>query len=147
MNCDLPGPDGAEPSKTEADAPRTLRDRWTEFTANRRAAWRELRFAKQAGHRALACLQQLQVDQPALSDRPLYEAFACTYGKIDGAAARTILRRAEESFAAWPNERDLILRDVVQYMIILDYLATHPKRSGTTANMIGAISKIIPGRL
>jgi hypothetical protein len=147
LTDDLLGPDAEDASRSAVHPPRTLRDRWTEFTTNRQAAWRELRFAKEAGQRALACFRRLQANQPTLSGRPLYEAFACEYGRIDSAAARTMLHRAEASFAAWPNERELIFRDVVQYMVILEYLATHPKRSGTTANMTGVLSKIIPVQL
>ena len=147
MTDDLLGPDDVGASTPLVRRTRTLRDRWTEFFANRRAAWRELRFAKEAGQRALACFQRLRSDQPALTGRPLYEAFVCEFAKADSAAARTILHRAEASFAAWPNERDLIFRDVVQYVVILQYLATHPKRSGTTANMTGVLSKMIPAKL
>jgi hypothetical protein len=147
LTDDLLEPDAEDASRSAVRPPRTLRDRWTEFTTNRRAAWQELRFAQEAGQRALACFLRLQSNEAALSGRSLYEAFVCEYGKTDSAAARTTLRRAEASFAAWPNERDLIFRDVVQYMVILEYLTTHPKRSGTTANMTGVLSKIIPVQL
>lgn len=144
---ELRRPDDEDASVAEAHRPRTIRERWEEFISNRSAEWRELRYAKQAGQHALACYWQLRTDRPELSGRTLYEAFVCDYSAVEIAAARTILHRAEASFASWPNERDLIFRDVVQYVVILDYLAFFPKRKGTTANMTSALSKIIPSQL
>src|ERR1700704_2381027 len=121
---ELPGPNDTNASVSEARRPRMLRERWTQFFAERSAAWRELRYAHQAGRRALDCYQQLQTNRPALCGGTLYEAFVCDYSAVDIAAARAILRRAEASFSSWPNERELIFRDVVQYVAILDYLAS-----------------------
>lgn len=141
------GPDDDAVSESVARPSRTIRERWSEFVADRWAAWHELRYAKRTSQRALACHQRLQSLSPELSGRALYEAFVCEFSGVETAAARTILRRAEDSFAAWPNDRDLIFRDVVQYVAILEYLASHPKRGGTTANMMSAISNTISDRL
>src|SRR5712671_2229097 len=135
----LRGPNGTETSSCDARRPRTLRERWTQFVSDACAAWRELRYANQAGKRALACYQRLQISQPELSGAALYIAVVCDYSAVDIAVARTILHRAEASFSAWPNERELIFRDVVQYVVILDYLASHAKRNGTTANMMSVL--------
>jgi hypothetical protein len=111
------------------------------------AAWRELRFAKKAGRLALARYQRLRTERPELTGQPLYEAFVCERNALEASAARGILQRAEESFAAWPNDRELIFRDVVQYLVISEYLESHPERGGTTVNMTRIIAKIIPGQL
>ena len=71
----------------------------------------------------------------------------CERNALEASAARGILQRAEASFAAWPNDRDLIFRDVVQYLVISEYLASHPERGGTTVNMTRIIAQIIPGQL
>jgi hypothetical protein len=108
------------------------------------AAWREWRVAKQAGQAELDFYQTLRAKRSDLAGKALYEAFVCERNRIEASAARTILRHAEESFAAWPNERDLVFRDVVQYLVISEYLLSHPKRVGTTINMCRVISRLIP---
>jgi hypothetical protein len=111
------------------------------------AAWRELRFAKKAGRSALAHYRRLRTDRPELIGQALYQTFVCERNAIDESAARAILQRAEASFAAWPNDRDLNFRDVVQYLVISEYLSSHPERGGTTVNMTRIIAQIIPGQL
>jgi hypothetical protein len=123
---------------------RALPARWTDFFANRVAAWREWRFAKQATHKAMNFQRLLLAARPNLNGRDFYEVFVCEYARVESAAARTVLRRAEASFAAWPNERELAFRDVVAYLLISEYLRSHPKRSGTTAHMARVISNIVP---
>ena len=122
---------------------------WRIFSAPAQlvAAWRELRFAKKDGHLALGLYQRLRVQRPELAGRALYEAFVCQRNAIGPSAAQVILQRAEASFAVWPNDRGLIFRDVVQYLVISEYLASHPKRGGTTINMARTISRLISERL
>ena len=117
------------------------------YTLPLMAAWRELRFAKKAGRLALTRYQRLRTERPELTRQALYEAFVCERNAIEPSAAREILQRAEASFAAWPNDRDLTFRNVVQYLAISEYLALYPKRGGTTVNMVRIITRIIPGNL
>jgi hypothetical protein len=109
------------------------------------AAWRELRFARKAGRLALAHYRRLQTERPELTGQALYETFVCERNALETSAARVILQRAEASFAAWPIDRDLIFRDVVQYLVISEYLAAHAERGGTTTNMARIIAQVIPG--
>jgi hypothetical protein len=118
--------------------------RFAPFVLERLAAWREWRFAKQAGFAALALFRRLRAQRPELAGRALYEAFVCQRNGIETSAARAILRLADDSFAAWPNERDLIFRDVVQYLVISEYLLSNSKRVGTTSNMARVVARIIP---
>jgi len=111
------------------------------------ASWREFRFAKKTGLLALNRFQRLRMEKPELTGHALYNTFVCERNAIEPSAAREILQRAEASFAAWPNDRDLVFRDVVQYLAISEYLALYPKRGGTTVNMVRIITKIIPGNL
>jgi hypothetical protein len=114
------------------------------FLADCLAVWSEWRFARQAARKALDCRRLLQDAHPNLRGRDFYEAFVCAYAGVGSAAALTILRRAEASFASWPNERELEFRDLVQYLAVSDFLRSHPKRSGTIANMVRVISNIVP---
>jgi hypothetical protein len=111
------------------------------------ASWRELQFAKNAGRQALDRYQRLRKLRPELTGRALFEAFVCERNAIGASAAQVILQRAEASFAAWPNDRGLIFRDVVQYLVISEYLVSHPKRGGTTTNMARTISRLISEKL
>jgi len=122
-------------------------ERLSRYTSPLVAAWRELRFAKKAGRLALARYQRLRTERPELAGQALYEAFVCERNALEASAARGILQRAEASFAAWPNDRNLIFRDVVQYLVISEYLAAHAERSGTTTNMARIIAQVIPGQL
>jgi hypothetical protein len=111
------------------------------------ASFRELRFARKAGRMALDRYQRLQITRPELSGRALYEVFVRERNAIGISAARAILQRAEASFAVWPSDRGLIFRDVVQYLVISEYLLSHPKRGGTTTNMARTISRLISEKL
>jgi hypothetical protein len=79
--------------------------------------------------------------------RELYEIFVCERNALGAAAAQALIERAESSFAAWPIERDLIFRDVAQYLIISEYLESHPAAIGTSINMARVISGLIPSAL
>ena len=138
--------DNAAPAELEDSGHFNLR-RLSQYTSPLVAAWRELRFAKKAGRRALAHYHRLRTDRPELIGQALYLAFVRERNAIDESAARAILRRAEASFAAWPNDRDLNFRDVVQYLVISEYLSSHPERGGTTVNMTRIIAQVVPGQL
>jgi hypothetical protein len=111
------------------------------------AAWREHRFARKAGRGALARHRRLCVAHPDMHGRALYEAFVCERNALTASAAQVVLHRAEASFAAWPSERALIFRDVVCYLVISEYLASHPEHSGTAINMARVIASVIPREL
>jgi hypothetical protein len=111
------------------------------------AAWRELRFARKAARLAAALYQKLRKERPELTGRALYLAFVCERNSVGASAAQVVLQRAEASFAAWPADRDLIFRDVVQYLVISEYLKSNPKRGGTTINMARTIEELIPAQL
>ena len=111
------------------------------------AAWGERRFAKIAARRALACFEEVHAERPDLTGESLYEAFLCRRSALEASAARMILRHAESSFTMWPTERDLIFRDVVQYLVLSEYLETYPKRVGAATNVIKIIAKVIPKQL
>jgi hypothetical protein len=119
--------------------------RWVvSFVVRRVPGWREWWFARQAGRAALVLYQRIRSERPELTPRALYEAFVCQRNGIAESAAKSILRHAEDSFATWPRGRDLILRDVVQYLVISEYLLSNPERVGTTINMTRVVGKIIP---
>ena len=118
---------------------------WIIFLLRPIIAWREERIATHAAQTALALYNQLHNEQPALRKLELYEEFVRRRNGIEAAAARNILTFAEQSFAAWPVERALIFRDVVQYMVVSERLTS--TRTTTTADIALIVSRIIPSDL
>ncbi len=110
-------------------------------------AWRELRYSKKAARQALDRYQGLRSERPELTGRALYEVFVCDRNALEASAARVILQRAEASFATWPTDRDLKFMDVLKYLVISEYLISHPKRGGTSINMARIIEQVIPREL
>jgi hypothetical protein len=141
-----------EPEDDDASAElersgRSYLQRFSRYALQLVAVWRELRFAKKAGQLALVRYQRLRTERPELTGQALLEAFVCERNALEASAARGILQRAAASFATWPSEHDLNFLNVVQYLVISEYLASHPKRRGTTINMARTIAQVIPRRL
>ncbi len=58
-----------------------------------------------------------------------------------------MLRRAEESFAAWPARGDLKSPDFVHYLAIEEFLAAHPEPAWTEVDMGRIVTARIPRNL
>jgi hypothetical protein len=129
-----------EPEALPRYSPRGL----ARYALGRLHAWSQQRYARRGARRAHTQYQRLRRSRPALRGEDLYAAFVCQRNAIDDAAARALLRRAEQSFAAWPDYRDLNFQDVVKYLVIADYLASHQHLGGTTVDMGRVIGHIIP---
>jgi hypothetical protein len=114
------------------------------FALGRLNAWSQRRYARRGAQQARAQFERLRRTYPGVKGEDLYAAYVCQRNAVDDAAARAILRRAEQSFAAWPEDRDLNFQDVVKYTIIADYLASHQRRGGTIVDMGRVIGRIIP---
>ena len=109
------------------------------------AAPAERRYAKQASAQLLDLFWSERRERPDLNDRALYEAVtARRLGENPPISAAEIVRRAEESFADWPVERDLRFRDVVHYLIFDEYMRAGKAREGTKTNMGVVVARIIP---
>jgi hypothetical protein len=111
------------------------------------AAWREVRFARKSARLALVRFERLRSEHTELAGEALYERFVSERNAVDASVARGNLQRAQASFAAWPADHDLKFVNVVQYLVISEYLVAHPKRSGTTTNMARVIAEVIPREL
>ena len=109
--------------------------------------WAETRCARRVSQGALAVLRREQAARPELSGAALYAAVVAAYANIDPKDAAGIVRKAGESFADWPNWRDMTFRDVVSYVAIAEYMRSHPGRRGTNTNMRSVVAQIIPADL
>jgi hypothetical protein len=105
----------------------------------------ERRYAKEASEQLLDLFRREQREHPELKGRALYEAVtARRLGLNPPVSATEIVRRAEESFADWPVERELRFRDVVHYLIFDEYMHAGKARAGTKTNMGAVVARIIP---
>jgi hypothetical protein len=105
----------------------------------------ERRYAKEASEQLLDLVRREQREHPELKGRALYEAVtARRLGLNPPVSATEIVRRAEESFADWPVERELRFRDVVHYLIFDEYMHAGKARAGTKTNMGAVVARIIP---
>ena len=105
----------------------------------------ERRYAKEASEQLLDLFRREQREHPELKGRALYEAVtARRLGLNPPVSATELVRRAEESFADWPVERDLRFRDVVHYLIFDEYMHAGKARAGTKTNMGAVVARIIP---
>ena len=78
----------------------------------------------------------------ALYARTVTRGLAC-----DTAQAREIVRLADVSYAQWPEERDVIFRDVVNYLIVHKILGKDAKSMGTQSDINQIVRDLIPAGL
>jgi orotate phosphoribosyltransferase len=85
-------------------------------------------------------------EDPQCTGKTLYERIVSRRSGLDVQAVAGILRRAEQSFCEWPSERDLKYRDVVQYIVIEEYLRSYGA-IGTHTNLAKVVAYVIPDKL
>jgi hypothetical protein len=111
-------------------------------------AYAERRYAKEASEQLLVLFRRVQQEHSELKGRALYEAvIARRLGANPPNSAADIVRRAEESFADWPAEREVRFRDVVHYQIFSEYMRQGEERVGSLTNIGQAVARIIPDEL
>ena len=106
----------------------------------------ERRFASRVCAESLAALHVVRARRANLQGDALYEAVVASRTKFDATEARAIVRRAHESLEGWGNDREAKFIDVVQYMIVSEYLSQNAGDDGMTID-IGALlrPRIDPG--
>lgn len=105
----------------------------------------ERRYAKGASAELLRLFRLERQEHPELKGRALYEAvIARRLGADPVIKPAEVVKRAEESFADWPAEREVRFRDVVHYQIFDEYMRRGEVRVGTRTNIGVAVAQIIP---
>ena len=120
-------------------------DRWPIF--NFLVEWRERRYAREQSEVLLEIFRRHRDENPGLSGEALYERVVMEKLHCSAPHARDVIRGADQSFAQWPEERDVIFRDVVNYLITHQLMAAHHKSLGTRADMVELFKDEIPGNL
>jgi hypothetical protein len=107
----------------------------------------ETRFARRRSRALLGAWQQIiQSGASQLSDRDVYARVVVEVG-FSPDEAQGVLLRAEQSFCQWPADHELRFRDVVQYLVVTEYLRTHKASLGTHTNMTSVVARMVPETL
>ncbi len=105
---------------------------------------RERTLARQQCTDMLDICGALKAENPKLEGEALYERAVARRLSCNQAKAREMVRLADLSFAQWPEERDVNLRDVVNYLIVNRILGTHTKALGMQSDIEQIVRASIP---
>lgn len=108
---------------------------------------RERRFARRIGRELLKLYRIVSARHPDLRGRGLYRTIVISHTRVDPESAEALLDQAEESFAAWPTQRALKFRDVVHFIAVSEFLATHDNSSWIHSDMGREVASEIPPNL
>jgi YHS domain-containing protein len=109
--------------------------------------WRERRFARQVSRELLQLYGSVKAQNPGLQARDLYRRIVIARTRGDELSAETLLDQAEESFAEWPTRRALKFNDVVHFIAVSEFLASHGNSPWIYANMGREVASHIPAEL
>ena len=132
---------GNQPSES-ARTPNWLEDTLRRF--NFIAAMRERKQIRRVCAESLELYRQIEVEMPQATNRDRYARLIERRSGVDAEAVLRIMRRAEESFATWPLERPLCLRDIVQYMVVTNGFKTDTAVDGVRSRAVDLAIDIVP---
>lgn len=103
---------------------------------------RESRYVAEVTRELLKLHWIVSASHPGLRRREIYRKVVMARTGAGEDEANMLLRRAEQSFATWPRERELTFADVVHYLAVSEYL-TSDERLATRIDM----GRLIAGRI
>ena len=109
--------------------------------------WREQRRAAACCREILRLDRLIAAGQPWLPQSERYRKVVAAYTVADLAHAKAVLDCTQASFASWPVERDLSLRDVAHYLAVSELLAASGEAGGVQASLKRVIDSTIPAGL
>ena len=109
-----------------------------------RRGWQERRLARRVSRASLRVYREIAATEPGLSALERYRAVVARQTALDALGVEQVLERAASSFANWPVDRPLCLRDVVQYLVVQQCLAAHPDALGVRTALAAIIAAEIP---
>jgi hypothetical protein len=92
----------------------------------------------------LRVYRQVKAEAPDALKRDLYLRVIEKRSGAGPAGVREIMRRVEQSFAAWPVDRDVTLRDVVSFFAVTDCLNADPTATGVRSRVRDVVANAIP---
>jgi hypothetical protein len=111
------------------------------------ALMRERNQIRRTCSQLLSIYQEVATELPQAAKMDIYARVVEKHCGADSDGVRRILRRAAESFAAWPEERDLIFRDLVNYFAVTECRCADPKNIGVRTDVIDIVSNSISADL
>ena len=108
---------------------------------------RERQHVKRTCRDCLALYRRVEAQGANTTAAERYARVIASRTGADANGVTTIMRRAEESFATWPNERPLTFRDVVQYLAVTERLGDILSESGVRAHVSEIVATLIPANL
>jgi len=107
------------------------------------AAMRERRRIRRFCDESLKLYRQVEAQMPQASQSERYARFIELRSGATPSTVLTVMRRAAESFADWPNERPLNFRDVVQYLAVTDCLKIDIAVAGVRSRIVDFVIDIV----
>jgi hypothetical protein len=111
------------------------------------APWRERRQAIRTSRAVLKLHFRVLNLYPALSERDHLRHVVMLRSGVDEQLAESLLRRAEESFASWPEPRGLTLCDVAHYLTFFELLESGKGDGWIRSDITHVIAAQLPRRL
>jgi transposase-like protein len=112
------------------------------------SGWQEKHHAARTSRELLKLHQKVAAAHPGLEKQQLYRLIVMARGGSTPAAADEVLARAAESFAVWPVPRPLTFRDLVHYLAVSEYLASHHEAGDWTRENLGrVVASLVPDNL
>jgi hypothetical protein len=108
------------------------------------AATRERKQIRRICEESLKLYRQIEIEMPQASIQDRYARVIERRSGADADAVLKFMRRAEESFATWPIERPLSLRDIVQYMVVTDGFKSDIAVDGVRSRAVDLAIDIVP---
>lgn len=79
--------------------------------------------------------------------KELYKLVVMRRHGCDSTMAKAVLDRAQESYADWPVRRELTLCDIVHYLSVTEFLATHKSEHWMHSNLAHVVASRVPREL
>lgn len=110
-------------------------------------AWRERRFAADTCRELMRLHKEVASSHSGVGGEDLYRLVVMLHVGGDQAAAQTLLLRAQESYAMWPEPRALNFRDVAHYLAVSGYWARHHGQRWMCSDVRRVIEASVPRQL
>jgi len=143
-----PGAGGQVPAiRQPAPPPGAVRATgWRGFLA-RLLPRRERGFARRVSRELLALHRAVSSKYTRLRGRALYREIVMARSQVGPDVAEALLQRAEENYATWPTPRPLTFRDVVHWLAVSEFLASHGEAPWIQDNVSREVDLLVPHNL
>jgi hypothetical protein len=138
----LPGARSPKTPASKVQAPTGWRERLAGLLPGR-----EQRFVRRVSRELLGLRRAVSASHARLRGRDLYREIVIARTHADTDSANTLLDHAEESYAMWPAPRALKFCDVVHFIAVSEFLATHDDTPWIHENVRREVESLIPDDL